>query len=66
MININYRRQRSEGARGCERLPGEGGARPAGVHGVSLPRHAQQVRGAPPQDAGTEPSLSGEVTGYSS
>ena len=51
MITINYRRQWSEGAGGCERLPGEGGSRAAGVHGVPLPRHAQQVRGAPAQDA---------------
>ena len=41
-------------------MSGEGGARAAGVHRDPLPGDAQQVRGAPPPDAGTQQGLSGQ------
>ena len=41
-------------------MSGEGGARLAGVHRHPLPGDAQQVRGAPPQDAGAQQGLSGQ------
>lgn len=47
---------------GCSaRMSGEGGACPAGVHRHPLPRDAQQVRGASPQDAGAQQGLSGQL-----
>jgi len=58
-LSPHFRCEWAEEPRCSARMSGEGGARAAGVHRDPLPGDAQQVRGAPPPDAGTQQGLPG-------